>query len=168
MFSAMEHAEGWTTMLEDYMLDVGYGDALTDEIRFIAKRDIARIGARVAIDLYFMTGDSKYLDVGVPFDSAAGDPFAKAGSLLKTVTGFVDARVAAELNWYSQVRGYPLSYLSGNQMVWALKRDFEAHNGGRSHGNDQLFHETYLRSGNMPLTFLRRIFQNRGLLGPGQ
>ena len=58
---AMEHAEGWTTMLEDYMLNIGYMGDLTAEARFTGKRDIARIGARVAIDLYFMTGDKSIL-----------------------------------------------------------------------------------------------------------
>ncbi len=56
---ANEHAEGWTTMLEDYMLDVGFMAELADEVRFIGKRDLSRIGARVAIDLFFMTGDKK-------------------------------------------------------------------------------------------------------------
>ena len=62
--NAAEHAEGWTTMLEDYMLDIGYMDDITHEVRFSAKRDISRIGARVAIDLFFMTGNRDYLDVG--------------------------------------------------------------------------------------------------------
>ena len=66
IFSANEHAEGWTTMLEDYMLDVGYvEDELIDEVRFIAKREMSRLVARVGIDLYFMTANKRYLDVGL-------------------------------------------------------------------------------------------------------
>ncbi|MCJ8300888.1 MAG: DUF885 domain-containing protein, partial [Pseudomonadales bacterium] len=122
-FSAMEHAEGWTTMLEDYMLDQGYMGELTDEARFIAKIDISRISARVAIDLYFMSGDKKYLDIGYPLEFAANDVFVNAGKLLKAVTGFTDGRVTAELNWYSQERGYPLCYLVGNHLVWQLKQE---------------------------------------------
>lgn len=58
IFNALEHAEGWTTVLEDYMLDHGLiGVDLVDEVRFIEKREIARLGARVGIDLYFMTGN---------------------------------------------------------------------------------------------------------------
>jgi uncharacterized protein (DUF885 family) len=86
-FDAMEHAEGWTTMLEDYMLDIGYMGELTDEARFSAKRDISRIGARVAIDLYFMTGDKKFLDVGITVDISSEDPFINAGKLLQKSQG---------------------------------------------------------------------------------
>lgn len=144
-------AEGWTTMLEDYMLDQGYCSELADEVRFIAKRDIARIGARVAIDLYFMSGDKKYLDVGVKVDLSSDDPFVAAGNLLEKVTGFVPARVQAELNWYSQESGYPMSYLIGNHLMKQLKRDFLA-----EHKSDDFsFHSYILSQGKAPLAFLK-------------
>lgn len=162
---AMEHAEGWTTMLEDYMLDVGYMGELTDEARFVGKRDISRIGARVAIDLFFMTGERRYLDVGVEADTTSSDPFEAAGALLRAVTGFTPARTQAELNWYSQERGYPLSYLTGNVLVWSLKRDVIAANPERDPIDlDRTFHRIYLQSGNMPVRFLRRVFEHEGLL----
>ncbi len=164
-FDAMEQAEGWTTMLEDYMLDIGYRPELTDEIRFCAKRDISRIGARVAIDLFFMTGDRSFLDVGVDADVSPTDPFEAAGNLLVSVTGFTPGRVQAELNWYSQERGYPLSYLTGNRLVWDLKRDTKKAQSDRSSADvDRAFHRTFLEAGNMPVTFLRRVFRHRGLV----
>ena len=165
-FSAMEHAEGWTTMLEDYMLDQGYMGELTDEARFIAKLDISRISARVAIDLYFMSGDKKYLDIGYPLDFSANDVFVNAGKLLKAVTGFTDGRVTAELNWYSQERGYPLCYLVGNHLVWQLKQELiQAQTGKLTDLEiDQLFHQVYLRSGNMPVAMLREVFVQKGLI----
>ncbi len=164
--SANEHAEGWTTMLEDYMLDIGYMGDLTDEARFSAKREISRIGARVAIDLFFMTGQRDYLDVGVDCDLSSDDPFKAAGSLLAKVTGFVPGRVQSELNWYSQERGYPLSYLTGNRLVWQLKREVSEAQKGKLEGPelDRKFHSVYLQSGNMPLSFLRRVYDHEGLL----
>lgn len=163
---AMDQAEGWTTMLEDYMLDLGYMGELTDEARFIGKRDIARLGARVAIDLYFMTGDVSYLDVGVPLGKLGSDPFANAGALLSQVTGFTSSRLQGELNWYSQSRGYPLSYLTGNRLVWQLKQDVATAQKGKLEGMalDRAFHRSYLEAGNMPLTFLRKVFEHKGLL----
>jgi len=163
---AMEQAEGWTTMLEDYMLDLGYMGELTDEARFINKRDLSRIGARVAIDLFFMTGDKSYLDVGIDLDLETDDPFVAAGRLLKAVTGFTDGRVEAELNWYSQERGYPLCYLTGNTLVWELKRDLAATNAGKLDGLalDREFHRVFLQAGNMPVSFIRRVFAHAGLL----
>lgn len=164
---AMEQAEGWTTMLEDYMLDMDYMGELTDECRFVTKRDLSRIGARVAIDLFFMTGERSYLDVGVDVDTSDPDPFVAAGRLLQAVTGFTDGRVQAELNWYSQEHGYPLCYLTGNTLVWELKRDLAAANKGKLEGVelDRVFHRTFLQAGNMPMSFMRRVFEHEGLLG---
>lgn len=166
---ANDHAEGWTTMLEDYMLDRGYLDDLADEARFCAKRDLSRIGARVAIDLYFMTGERDYLDVGVDIPGEReSDPFAAAGALLSAVTGFTPGRVEAELNWYSTERGYPLSYLTGNHLVARLRSDVHEAQAGQHTPEriDRAFFERYLSSGNMPLSFLRRVFEHDGVLRP--
>ena len=163
----LDHAEGWTTMLEDYMLDLGYAADLADEVRFCAKRDISRLGARVAIDLFFMSGDRGYLEVGVDCDLSPKDPFEAAGNLLVAVTGFVPERVEAELNWYSIERAYPLSYLTGNRAVWELKDRLREANRGKLEGLalDRKFHEIYLREGSMPVSFLDEVFTHHGLLG---
>ncbi len=166
-FSANEHAEGWTTMLEDYMLDVGYIEqALVDEVRFIAKREMSRLVARVGIDLYFMTSNKDYLNVGLDLTFDSDDVFVNAAKLLKEATGFTDGRVQAELNWYSTEQSYPLSYLTGNQMVWTLKQDIQAVNkkGLSELELDQKFHEVYLSSGCMPVQSLRLVFEELGYL----
>jgi uncharacterized protein (DUF885 family) len=176
IFSANEHAEGWTTMLEDYMLDVGYiHDDLVDEVRFIAKREMSRLVARVGIDLYFMTGNPDYLNVGLDlgFDTVesktegySDDVFVNAAKLLKTATGFTDGRVQAELNWYSSEQSYPLSYLTGNRLVWQLKQDIQSANKKdlASLALDQAFHKVYLESGCMPVENLRTVYQHEGFL----
>lgn len=163
---ANDHAEGWTTMLEDYILDKGFMPEVADEARFIGKRDISRIAARVGIDLFFMTGDKTYLELGVPCDLKSDDPFVAANELLCTVTGFSPARARAELNWYSQERGYPLCYLTGNHLVWQLKADISKRQQGKLEGDalDRRFHEVYLEAGNMPLSLLSRVFASAGLL----
>lgn len=167
LFNANEHAEGWTTMLEDYMLDEGYvDDSLIDEVRFSTKRDISRLVARVGIDLYFMSGDKHFLDVGLDLQFDSDDPFENAALLLKTATGFTDGRVQAELNWYSTEHGYPLSYLTGNRLVWELKKDIVDANRDRLPLDhlDREFHRIYLESGCMPVTSLRAIYREQGLL----
>ncbi len=170
-FSANEHAEGWTTMLEDYMLDVGYIEPeLVDEVRFIAKREMSRLVARVGIDLYFMTANKEYLNVGLDlgFDKNgySDDVFENAAKLLKEATGFTDGRVQAELNWYSTEQSYPLSYLTGNRMVWQLKQDIQKSNkkGLDELALDQAFHDVYLKSGCMPVESLRQVFSHEGFL----
>jgi hypothetical protein len=172
IFSANEHAEGWTTMLEDYMLDVGYiSDDLVDEVRFIAKREMSRLVARVGIDLYFMTGKREYLNVGLDlgFNSEndySEDVFENAAKLLKKATGFTDGRVQAELNWYSTEQSYPLSYLTGNRLVWKLKQDIQSANKKDLDALelDQAFHRVYLESGCMPVENLRSVFEHEGFL----
>lgn len=170
-FSANEHAEGWTTMLEDYMLDVGYiSEELVDEVRFIAKREMSRLVARVGIDLYFMTGERDYLDVGLDLGFAENgyseNVFDNAAKLLKKATGFTDGRVQAEINWYSSEQSYPLSYLTGNRLVWKLKQDIQAANKKDldALALDQAFHKVYLESGCMPVEDLRRVFIDKGFL----
>ena len=168
IFNANDLSEGWATMLEDYIFEKGYKSELADEIRFSNKRDIARIGARVAIDLYFMSGEKKFLKIGVDCDLSSNDPFEAATHLLKAVTGFSDARAAAEINWYSQERGYPLSYLTGNHLVWALKNKFTQQSTKIS-SSDELsedsrnkiereFHKRLLTAGNMPVSLLEKFF----------
>ncbi|MEO1234754.1 MAG: DUF885 family protein, partial [Myxococcota bacterium] len=161
---AMELAEGWTTMLEDYMLDVGYMGELSDEARFIGKLDIARIGARVGIDLFFMTGEPSFLELGVVSPPTEGDAFARAGHVLREVTGFVPGRVEAELNWYSIERGYPLSYLAGNHLVHQLKADVEKKAGAAGLDVDRRFHRSFLEAGNMPVESLRKVFAHQQLI----
>ena len=173
IFSANEHAEGWTTMLEDYMLDIGYIESdLIDEVRFIAKREMSRLVARVGIDLYFMTGKREYLNVGLDlgFDKNgySENVFDNAAKLLKVATGFTDGRVQAELNWYSTEQSYPLSYLTGNRMVWEIKSDIVSENLKQLSDIelDRAFHAIYLESGCMPVTNLRDVFVNQGYLSP--
>ncbi|MFT5361438.1 MAG: hypothetical protein ACI9IN_001186 [Porticoccaceae bacterium] len=167
IFNASEHAEGWTTMLEDYMLDIGYiSEDLVDEVRFIAKRDISRLVARVAIDLYFMTNNKDYLDMGLDLRFDSQDVFENAALLLKEATGFTDGRVQAELNWYSTEQGYPLSYLTGNRLVWQLKEDIQRANTKNLDNSalDRAFHDVYLNSGCMPVESLRLVFLELGYL----
>ncbi|MEP4485210.1 MAG: DUF885 domain-containing protein [Halioglobus sp.] len=161
-FSANEHAEGWTTMLEDYMLDQNLMGDLTDEARFSTKLDLSRIGARVGIDLYFMTGNTAYLNIGYDLTFEDEDPFVNAAALLVAATGFTPGRAQAELNWYSQERAYPLSYLVGNHLVWQLKHDYEQAVGKQMPPDelDRNFHRIYLESGNMPVAQLRRVFEH--------
>lgn len=144
------------------MLDQGLMEELTDEARFTTKLDISRIGARVAIDLYFMTGDPAYLDIGYDLDFDDQDPFANAARLLIAATGFTPGRAQAELNWYSQERGYPLSYLVGNHLVWDLKKDYQQARGEDipQRDVDRDFHRIFLESGNMPVSMLRRVFEH--------
>ena len=141
-------------------------DDLIDEVRFIAKREKSRLVARVGIDLYFMTANKHYLNVGLDLNFDSDDVFDNAAKLLKTATGFTDGRVQAELNWYSTEQSYPLSYLTGNRMVWELKKDIQTKNlkALSDEDLDKAFHRVYLESGSMPVNSLRSVFIEQGYL----
>ena len=146
IFSANDLSEGWATYLEEYILELGLIPELSLEMSFIIKRDVARLGARVAIDLYFMTGDKSYLEIGSDFDRNLDDPFDVAKNLLISICGFSESRADGELNWYSMERGYPMTYLIGNKLIKDLKSKLAM--------SDKEFHQFILKQGNIPLSFL--------------
>jgi uncharacterized protein (DUF885 family) len=105
--------------------------------------------------------------VGRDNEPARADAFDAAGDLLESVTGFTPSRVQAELNWYSMERAYPLSYLTGNHLVGRLRADLARARPDLAPDQlDRAFFERHLSSGNMPLSFLRRVFEHEGLLPP--
>lgn len=158
------HAEGWTTYMEQFMTDVGFVDEkILDEYKLIALSDLARLGARVAIDLFFMTNDEKYLNVIGDFVPEGETAIDKAKSLLQKATKFTSARADGELNWYSKCRGVPMCYLLGNILVNQLQKDVLAKFDDKEEGL-KVFHKTYLKEGVMPLSFLRKVFEHKGIL----
>ena len=62
-----------------------------------------------------------------------------------------------KLNWYSKERGYPLSYLTGNHLMWELKKRHEALF-QPSLRSDRMFFEFILKGGNMPLSLANKRF----------
>lgn len=160
------HAEGWTTYLEQFMSEIGFiSDDIKEEYELIALADFSRLGARVAIDLFFMTGDESYLNVISGFEVKGDSMFGKAKSLLQRATGFTDARCEGELNWYSKQRGYPMCYLLGNIMTNNLKNEIIKSNPNLNFREaSKLFHKYYLEEGVMPHSFLREILVHKGLI----
>lgn len=160
------HAEGWTTYLEQFMTDNGFiSKDIKEEYELIALADFSRLGVRVAIDLFFMTGDENYINVISDFEIKGESMFDKAKCLLQRATGFTDARCEGELNWYSKERGYPMCYLLGNIMTNNLKNEIIKSNPNLSFREaSKLFHKTYLEEGVMPHGFLREVLINKGLI----
>ena len=62
--------------------------------------------------------------------------------------------------------GGPLSYLAGNRAVWALRREAEAHVADQLSGDAfaREFHRVYLDAGSMPVSRLRTVFADAGML----
>lgn len=155
------HAEGRTTYLEWLMTDIGLIDEqIKDEYTLIALSDFARLWARVAIDLYFMSWNDKYLNIIEWYKPQWSNEFEKAKDLLIKVTNFSSARAEWELNWYSQERWYPMCYLVWNKLTWELQKyvlwKFQDKNQWL-----KFFHKTYLQEWNLPLNLLKKIFEKK-------
>jgi len=158
------HSEGWTTYLEDFMTKINYvDDEIKNEYVLISLSDFARLGARVGIDLYFMSGDENYLNIIENFTPTGNTKFEKAKSLLKKATGFTDARCEGELNWYSRERGYPMVYLIGNQELYKLKNEILSKSSNKVDSTKK-FHSIYLKEGTMPLHYLKKILKFKNLI----
>lgn len=155
------HAEGRTTYLEWVMTDIWFiGEEIKDEYTLIALSDFARLWARVAIDLYFMTGNEKYLNIIEWYTPQWQTQFDKAKDLLIKVTNFSSARAEWELNWYSQERWYPMCYLVWNKLTWELQ-NYVLSNFDNKTEWLKFFHKTYLQEWNLPLNLLKKIFEKK-------
>jgi len=159
----LDLAEGFATYNEGYFLEQEYMKEALIESKFVTLRDFCRFGARVLIDLCFMTGNKAYLDAGF-FELTQGDLFENAELLLQKLCGFSLERCEAEVNWYSQAPGYPLSYLAGNFLTYKLKSDMAQKTGLRGLDLDRKFHKAFLEAGCMPMSYLRKVFQNQRLV----
>jgi len=162
MYDAAAYAEGWATMQEQYMLDAGYAGPLTEESYFIMEVDQGRFAARTCIDLFFMTGQHAYLELGPNRPNTSLTTFENAAALLRTLSGFNEARIKGELDFYSQERGYPSAYLIGNHKARNLRKLWHGRSPRQSSAQeaDRLFHEIYLKAGNMPLDCLKQVFED--------
>jgi uncharacterized protein (DUF885 family) len=162
MYDAAAYAEGWATMQEQYMLDAGYAGPLTEESYFIMEVDQGRFAARTCIDLFFMTGQHAYLELGPNRPNTSLTTFGNAAALLRTLSGFNEARIKGELDFYSQERGYPSAYLIGNHKARNLRKLWHDRSPRQSSTQeaDRLFHEIYLKAGNMPLDCLKQVFED--------
>lgn len=155
------HAEGRTTYLEWVMTDIWYIDEeIKNEYTLIALSDFARLGARVAIDLYFMSWKEKYLNIIEWYKPQWESQFDKAKDLLIKVTNFSSARAEWELNWYSLERWYPMCYLVWNKLTWELQKYVLSNFDDKTEWL-KFFHKTYLQEWNLPLNLLKRIFEKK-------
>jgi hypothetical protein len=164
MMEARDLSEGFASIVEMLAWDNGT-DIVTipAESDLIEKSEYMRLGPRLLIDLYFMTGNEELLDVGHGYDHRKyDDPFGKAEALLKHTTGYDDGRVRGDINWYSTEPAIPLTYLIGSHALKRLKEDMQDYLG--SGYSNALFYKSILSEGCIPVSFMRTAFENKGLI----
>ena len=140
---APEFHEGWAMYCEQMMLEQGFED--TPQRRVIVATDAIWRAARIVLDIRLHRGE-------ISLDEAT--------DFLVAHTGFERPVARAEVDRYSQTPGYALSYLLGKVLVLRLRADEQARLG--SDFSLKGFHDALLYSGNLPVSFQRRLLAGEG------
>lgn len=140
---APEFHEGWAMYCEQMMLEQGFED--TPARRVIVATDAIWRAARIILDIRLHRGDIEV---------------EEAVDLLVEHTGFERPVARAEVHRYTQTPAYNLSYLLGKVLLLRLRDDEQ-----RRLGEDfslRGFHDALLYSGNLPVSFQRRLLAGEG------
>jgi len=136
-----ETTEGWAFYCEEMMTDAGF---LTDlETRLMQVNDMIWRAVRIIVDVQLSRGE-------MTFDEAV--------HLLMAETSMSEAAATAEVTWYTQEPGYPLSYLLGKHLLLQLKEDLQQQRGDAF--NARAFHDTITANGYLPIALLRKVFNS--------
>lgn len=138
--SAAEFAEGWAFYSERLMKDLGFDD--TPPHRYIQHTDAIWRACRIILDVRLHRGEMSMAD---------------AVEFLVERTGFERPAAVAEVKRYTSSPTYQLSYLYGREMIDRLKAQVERRMGPAF--NLRFFHDTLLRGGTIPVSFVRRLFE---------
>lgn len=138
---SIELIEGWAHYCEEEAKRLGF--EASDENLFVQAVDEAWRAARVLIDVNIQSGTWNF-DQGVE-------------CLLKH-TDMNRTAAEAELKWYSQAPGYPLSYLTGKHLLFKLKDELK--NIFKADFTDKNFHDLVLREGSLPIFLGREFYPN--------
>ncbi len=140
---APDFVEGWGMYCEQMMLEEGFED--TPERRVMVATDAIWRAARIILDIRLHRGEIT-VDEGVDF--------------LIEHTGFERSVAQAEVQRYTTVPGYNLSYLLGKVMLLRLRDDERARLGKAF--SLRAFHDALLYSGSLPVSFHRRLLAGEG------
>ena len=139
---APEFVEGWGMYSEQMMREEGFDAAAN--FRLNMHTDAIWRACRIILDVRMHRGE-------VAVDEAI--------RFLVEQTSFEEANARAEVRRYTYTPTYQLSYLLGKVLLLALRSDEQARLGSAFSLRD--FHDTLLRNGSLPISFHRRILNER-------
>lgn len=143
LVEAPEFVEGWAMYGEQMMLDEGFEDSPAR--RVVVATDAIWRAVRIILDIRLHRGE-----LGVE----------EAVDFLAAHTGFERSVARAEVQRYTTVPGYNLSYLLGKVLLLRLRADEQARLGERF--DLRGFHDALLYSGSLPVSFHRRLLAGEG------
>ena len=142
MTDAPEFVEGWGMYSEQMMREQGFDAA--PNFRLNMHTDAIWRACRIILDVRMHRGE-------VAVDEAI--------RFMVEQTSFEEANARAEVRRYTYTPTYQLSYLLGKVLLLALRSDEQARLGSAFSLRD--FHDTLLRNGSLPISFHRRILNER-------
>jgi uncharacterized protein (DUF885 family) len=138
----VETAEGWAHYCEEMMAEKGF---VTDlESRLIQVNDVIWRAVRIIVDVKLSRGE-------MSFDEAV--------EMLVKETGMSKEGATAEVKRYTQTPSYALSYLLGKHLILQLKEELKQKMGSKF--DEKFFHDTITANGHLPISMLRKIFNQK-------
>jgi uncharacterized protein (DUF885 family) len=137
-----ETVEGWAHYCEELMAEKGFSGDL--ETRFVQVNDMIWRAVRVIVDVKLSRGE-------MSFDEAV--------EMLVKDAGMTKEGAVAEVRRYTQTPGYPLSYLLGKHLILKLKEEVKQKMGDKF--SERFFHDTILADGYLPISMLRKVFDQK-------
>lgn len=139
---ATELVEGWAFYCEQMMKEEGYDESA--ENRLVQTNDLVWRAVRIIVDVRLHKGEMS---------------FEEAVEFLIRETGMPRESALAEVKRYTFTPGQPLSYLLGKHLILQLRENVRSRMGQSF--SLKFFHDTLLQAGNMPITFMERIFERK-------
>ena len=134
-----ETVEGWAHYCEQMMGEKGF---ITDlEMRLVQVNDVIWRAVRIIVDVKLSRGEMG---------------FEEAVMMLMQEAGLTREGAEAEVKRYTQTPGYPLSYLLGKHLILKLKEEMKQKMGNKF--DEKFFHDTIASNGYLPLSMVRKIF----------
>jgi uncharacterized protein (DUF885 family) len=138
----METIEGWAHYCEEMMMEHGFMTGI--ESQLIQINDAIWRAVRIIVDVKMSRGE-------MDFDEAV--------QMLMNEAGLSNEGAVAEIRWYTQSPGYPLSYLLGKHLILQLRDEIKQQMGAKY--NETFFHDTITANGNLPIALLRTVFSQK-------
>ncbi len=142
MTDAPEFVEGWGMYSEQMMREQGFDAA--PNFRLNMHTDAIWRACRIILDVKMHRGEIA-VDEAIRF--------------LVEQTSFEEANARAEVRRYTYTPTYQLSYLLGKVLLLGLRADEQARLGSAFSLRD--FHDTLMNNGSLPISFHRRILDER-------
>jgi uncharacterized protein (DUF885 family) len=139
---ATELVEGWAFYCEQMMKEQGYDE--TAENRLVQTNDLVWRAVRIIVDVRLHRGEMS---------------FEEAVEFLVRETSMPRESAVAEVKRYTFTPGQPLSYLLGKHLILRLREDVQKRMG--ENFSLKFFHDALLQSGNLPISFLERVFEHK-------